>query len=168
MTARTDIKRHSIVNQPDDRDPKRRVGARQRKMDTYPEGGGYLDNCIYSEISSGEKKTATIILSELKEMGLRDDLLMMAEKVGADKFVQIWQQFDSLYDGRNVGRFRVSFPSFKKYLKYQRNEFIREKANQGLPAVTIQRELYSLGFIIPESTVRRLCHKFKRVSPDLI
>lgn len=161
MNARTSVKRHSksIVN--DISGSSSRVGARHKGSGAPIEGGGYLDNCIYSEISLSEKKTATAILSELKEMGLRDDLIMMAEKVGADKFVQIWQAFDFIYAGEVEGRFRISFPSFNKYLKYQRNEYIREKSTQGVPASVIQRELKELGYNVSPPTVRRWCHKYR-------
>ncbi|PHS20254.1 MAG: hypothetical protein COA86_02880 [Kangiella sp.] len=164
MNARTSVKRHSISNSGCDSGSSSGVGARHKGSGLSQQGGGYLDNCIYSEISLSEKKTANTILSELKEMGLRDDLLMMAEKVGADKFVQIWQAFDYMYAGEIEGRFRVSFPSFNKYLKFQRNEYIREKSIQGVQASTIQRELKTLGYNVSPPTVRRWCNKYRQVN----
>jgi hypothetical protein len=148
MKARTDVKRHSISNM-------HRVGARHEGSDGSAGGGGYPDNCTYFEISATEKKTADVILAELKEMNLRDDLLLMAEKIGGDKFVQLWQVFDFMYAGQSEGRFRISFPSFNKYLKYQRNEFIKERVAQGADSAKIKKELSARGYNVSERTVSR-------------
>jgi len=155
MKARTDVKRHSISNM-------NRVGARHRRSDQSSRGGGYPDNCTYSEILKTEKKTAAIILAELKEMDLREDLIMMAEKIGGDKFVQIWQAFDYLYAGKSEGRFRVSFPSFNKYIKHQRNEYIKERACQNAETSTIQKELKALGYVVSRDTVRRWSKRYQK------
>jgi len=156
MNARTDKKCNSNSIYTADLTPGHRVGARQRGSDRFPEGGGYPDNCIYSEILRAEKKSADIVLSELKEIGLREDLLLMAEKIGADNFLQMWQFLDCYYEARNSGRFRVAFPSFDKYKKYLRNQFIKSKISLGLSKMEIVKELRSIGFRVSERTVRRV------------
>jgi len=156
MNARTDKKRNSNSIYTGDLTPGHKVGARQRRSDRFPRGGGYPDNCIYFEILRAEKKSAGIIFSELREIGLRDELIQIAEKIGADNFLLMWHFLDCVHDAKNTGRFRVAFPSFDKYKKHLRNQFIKNKLSLGLSVADIVKELNAIGFKVSERTVWRV------------
>ncbi len=156
MNARTDKKRTSILIHQGKVTPGHRVGARHRDSPMPLGGGGYPDNCTFSEILKNEKKTADLILAELKEMGLRAELLSVAEKIGADNFLQVWQLLDSDCESLHRGELRVSFPRFTKYLRFQRDLFIKKRSEENKAADDIQKELAKNGFEISVRQVKRI------------
>lgn len=156
MNARTEEKRTSILIHKGNVTPGHRVGARQRKSDPSLEGGGYLNFCSNSQLLKDEKKTAEIILAELREMGLRRDLLQVAEKIGADNFLQVWKILETSCTKMHNSEFRVSFPRFGRYVRFQRDLFIRKLADENKHPADIQKELLDNGFELSLRQVRRL------------
>jgi len=141
MTARTHERRTS---QRDDRVSSPGcdgVGARHRGSLASFQGGGYQNNCNSFEVLDWEKKSADEIFQELKEMGLRDDLLRLAQSVGADSFVRMWHFLSINYEQKDSARFRVYFPRFESYQKLLRDNLILNLHHQEQTPTQIKKHL---------------------------
>ena len=162
MNTVKDKKRNSFLSMNDDLTPGPRVGARQREMIPLPRGGGYQDNCTYSEISYVAEKSASVILAELKEMNLRDELIEVAEKIGADNFVKMWHYFDCCIQEKEASRFRITFPSFEKYSKHQQKSFARQMAAKGHSRKEIIKKIDEIGRRVSIKTLDRAIQEISR------
>jgi len=61
-------------------------------------------------------------------MGLPQIWISIAELIGFDSFIEVWAMMDSQVYGEfadNAFSIRVRVPMFRKYQRYQRDEFIR-------------------------------------------
>jgi len=101
------------------------VGGRQEHRCTPNRGGGYLDICKKSEKAIYEKMLNDSRIDELKAHGLSDTWIEVAEDIGYDQFIRIWQ----ILDKKNINKghhdnARIRIPIFAQFLKFQRNKYI--------------------------------------------
>lgn len=125
------------------------VGARQGGSGTGPGGGGYLDICTTPE--SPKKKAAPPQkngarrdprLVDLESIGLKSVWLDVAEEIGVDSFLRVWRIIDADpccdYGGSTL---RVNIPLYRVFLRFQRNQYIRDLAARKNSPRAIQRRL---------------------------
>lgn len=153
------------------------VGARQASPAAPAGGGGYLDECSPSEIfGRAEKFFAKIakvvaaggspdqvreatMLAELADMGLPGVLLQVAEAIGFDAFMKVWQLLDTapeLLDESGSG-IQLRMPRFRAWRRYQRNRYIETLAGMGYDTGEIKDAVRrQLGEEISNRHTRRL------------
>lgn len=64
-------------------------------------------------------------LAELREMGLGHRWLVLASAIGYDNFIIAWQILDDDEQWRQDSRGRIVVPRFSRFLRYQRNRYIK-------------------------------------------
>jgi hypothetical protein len=108
------------------------VGGRQVPGGAPPQGGGYQN--IYNKNPNpleGQKKIAqNFQLNALIEMGLSQPWVSIAERVGIDNFLLMWESLDKI-------GLRVWIPRYSIFLRYQRNKFIESLVDSGVDTKTI-------------------------------
>lgn len=110
------------------------VGGRHKGEGPPVGGGEYLDVCAKTaDPLKGPKKFARDPrLNELREMGLAGHWVDIAESIGVDNFVTVWQILDQADHIEDVGSgLRVWVPRYKLFLRYQRNRLIQSLAQSG-------------------------------------
>jgi len=122
------------------------VGGRQEQTPADPGGGGYLDNCTdFKNRVSRERADAANDprLADLRNYGLNSRWLTVASIIGFDEFMAMWQMLDEIAcrrSGDDTAEIRFRLPRFKKYLKHQRNLYIKSLAeDKNMPTVQIQK-----------------------------
>ncbi len=108
------------------------VGGRQEPRRIPSGGGGYLDVCTKTERAIYEKMLTDNRIDELKAHGLSDIWIEVAEALGYDQFIYIWQ----ILDKKNVTKghhdnARIRIPIFAQFLKFQRNKYIVYLSKKG-------------------------------------
>lgn len=139
-TRNSDAEMKGISNSPDS--DLAGVGGRQELRDTPSRGGGYLDVCTKSERSIYAKMLVDQRINELKAHGLADIWIEVAEAIGYDAFIDIWQILDKKNIGmtnRDNGRLRI--PLFSNFLKFQRNKYIFYLSKNNETPISIQKIL---------------------------
>ena len=139
------------------------VGGRHKQTNPPGGGGGYQD--IYPESDAlGEKKIFSINdrrLDELYLIGLPKLWLTVAEQIGFDSFMVMWQILDgspSDLDDLN----RAYIPKMSRWRRYQRNQFIAALSAEGLQPRDIQaRVATDLCETITASHIMRIINKSK-------
>lgn len=100
-------------------------------------------------------------LAELREIGLGQHWLRVAEEIGVDNFLATWNilsRDDRVQD--DCGR--VHIPSISTYLRYQRNRVIGTMAADGSTASEIRHALKGrLGYDLTERYIRKLIREWK-------
>lgn len=95
-------------------------------------------------------------------MGLRHTWVMVADNIGFDAFIQVWQTLsanEELLDGRN----RITIPSLLTYIRFQRNNLIRSLAATGAGAGAICESLKrDHGMDVEISAVRWVLRKMRK------
>lgn len=122
------------------------VGGRQRQAGLPEQGGGYLDIC---SSRSFKKKRARVArrdprLDELRELGLGYRWLRIAERIGVDLFLEVWEILDEENAELPAGErepTRVRIPLFAGWRRLQRNRYIRALAGRGHRPAEIRRIL---------------------------
>lgn len=104
------------------------VGGRQPYTPTPTGGGGYQSICMDTDFSKNFfKKIEDQKIKELKEMGIGEKWLHIAERIGFDNFIEVWTilDADNIRDlNMSYERVRFCIPTFKRYLRYRRNCYI--------------------------------------------
>lgn len=133
------------------------VGVRQGDLFPVPEGGGYLNERINSELLEGAK------IRELSDMGLPSVWIRVATSIGYDNFLQLWRILDTAAELREVRRsenesmIEVQLRRYTSFKRYQRNRWIESMAGHGLPNAVIQQAVkQQLGEKLDRSHIRRL------------
>ena len=116
------------------------VGARHKDHFQSQEGGGYLDNCTDFEIF--EKKSRDPRLDELDDMGVGGFWRDMANEIGFDAFMVVWERLSGQAASRDDGN-RVYVPRFDAFMRYQRNRFLLSLASTGLKSKEIRVHVLS-------------------------
>ena len=78
-------------------------------------------------------------LEELRRIGLPRVWMAVALQLGFDAFMSLWQVL--MREGHVDDRNRVVVPNYSRYLRFQRNQLIRELDDEGLTADEIRRHL---------------------------
>jgi hypothetical protein len=65
--------------------------------------------------------------------------MVVALRIGFDAFMSLWQVL--MREGHVDDRNRVVVPNYSRYLRFQRNQLIRELDDEGLTADEIRRHL---------------------------
>lgn len=117
------------------------VGGRQPARTSSARGGGYLDICS-SRNSRLRKSARDPRLEELAQIGLDARWLRIADVVGVDQFLEVWQILDEenidLPPGeREPTRIRV--PLFAGWMRLQRNKLVQALADEGRRPPEIRR-----------------------------
>lgn len=112
-------------------------------------GGGYLDICTSAEFQ--KKKAATPQkngaprdprLNDLRRIGLQSVWLDVAEEIGVDAFMRIWRIIDAAPEcAYNDTALRVPIRMYRVFLRFQRNQYIRELSGAGLSFSAIKRRV---------------------------
>lgn len=148
------------------------VGGRQKGMAPPSGGGEYLDICSNSRTSfEALKKIARDPrLDELSDMGLSRHWTQVAEIIGFDAFLSMWESLDGSGRLEDVGGgFRVYLPRIKLFNQFQRNRLILGLRDKGKNAkeikIFIKKELRE---IISERHVARIMSKgyTKKIDAD--
>lgn len=114
------------------------VGGRQGGSLSSLEGGGYQD--VYTPQGFIFKKNGDPRIDELRAMGLGKKWIEIAERIGVDAFLEVWQILDS-GGASHREEVRIYIPAFNTYLRFQRNRLIVALAEQGHDDVSIQQSL---------------------------
>jgi len=114
------------------------VGARRTDTPPPPQGGGYLDVCTKNAACA----SADPRMDELRKMRLNHIWLAVADVVGYDLFIDMWQLLDGFApEVEHCGRARITIPSFTHYARYQRNSLILSLHVDGKKPKDIRRVL---------------------------
>lgn len=147
--------RNSITRMEPDHDSGQGVGARQGSTDTSPDGGGYQDICTGTDVR------ARAFVTELRRMGLSRMWLEVAALVGPEQFIDLWQIIDH-HSTEDYGNLRIRIPRFRRYMRYQRNRYIRSLASIGLKPQEIRARIErELGEQLHVEHVRKLVYRSK-------
>lgn len=144
------------------------VGARHAPLHGPQGGGGYLNECIGSEVPIGDWDALKI--RELETMGLPQVWLDIARLTGYETFVEIWRRMDmatetGAFKRIDGGMIEMQLRGFKSFKRFQRNRFIESLAMSGMNVDQIRYEvLTKLGEkLTPDHTFRLTARvRFKR------
>lgn len=109
-------------------------------------GGGYPDTCTGLQVSKrGRARSARTgerdpRLSDLRAARVGPVWVRVAERIGFEAFMQVWQTLSS-FPGVADDRNRVYIPCIEKFLAAQRNLLMRELIAQGMTSSQIRQEL---------------------------
>lgn len=143
MSKKTE-KRSSSIVRAGSRAQLQGVGARRPGTPRPDPGGGYQH--IYTETEHPLKKIAPAALEdprvdELRAMGLSPKWIRVAEVIGVEGFLRMWQILDG---GDRTQNCRIYIPNFGAYLRYQRNRLILSLGDQGLNTNEIRQRVRNL------------------------
>lgn len=138
-------------------DPEQGVGGRQGIGHDQVGGGGYLNECTPPEVRQGRarKKFAKFpansqldpreaaLLSELDAMGLSRVMLQIAQTIGFDNFMAMWEILDGSYEAMadNDSGIYIRLQRLSAYKRFQRNRFIEAMAAMGMSQPEISRSV---------------------------
>ena len=126
-----------------------REGGRQGKSTPPTEGGEYPDNCknpppIAEKSAKILIKNSNLSISDLKKIGLSGKWIEIAERIGVENWIKVWE----ILDRENIDvnpesrhRQRLWVPSYSKLIKHLRNEFIRRQLDAGHSIESIYKKL---------------------------
>lgn len=138
-------------------DPGQGVGGRQSQEPATEGGGGYLNECTPPEVRQRRTKKnfakfpansqldprEAALLSELDAMGLSRVMLQIAQTIGFDNFMAMWQILDGspeLWIESESG-ISVRLQRLSTYKRFQRNRFIEAMAAMGKTQLEISRSV---------------------------
>lgn len=113
------------------------VGGRPESGTVPTEGGGYQD--IYSVFAQSVEKKRDARLEELRDVGLSNVWVAIAETVGVDAFLEVWRVLDDQVAQVNPGQREIYVPLFGSYMRFQRNRFIVSLGSQNVPHQEIKK-----------------------------
>lgn len=115
------------------------VGGRQDNTNAPQWGGGYLDVYPKSAKAFYKKMLTDNRMDDLRQHGLSDFWLEVAEAIGYDHFVSMWQILDKRNNNMNCkDSERIRVPFFSQFLKFQRNKYIVSLGGLGKKAEHIK------------------------------
>lgn len=131
------------------------VGARQAPLRLPGGGGGYQD--VYTSRGAAVGAPAPAAdprLAELRRVGLPRIWIAIAQAIGFDAFMAAWQIL--MQHGHVDDRNRVVVPNLQRYLRFQRNQLIRQLVAEGCGIEEVQEHVReATGEILSESHIRR-------------
>jgi hypothetical protein len=135
-----------------------RVGGRQPGLRLAPRGGGYQDICTASGPAFGSPPPGAAAddprIAELRRVGLPRIWITAAQAIGYDAFMVLWRVLMSA--GHVDDRCRVVVPNYARYVRYQRNQLIRQLVADGFDVDEIrERVAGATGETLTESHIRR-------------
>ena len=131
------------------------VGARHKETKIPVGVVGYLDNYTKSDFSEKSFFDDPRI-SELREMGLSRHWVDIAESIGFDSFITVWQKLSDHDDARS-SKCTIYVPKFAGWLKYQRNRVIISLRSSGKGYTEIQEIIKSeLGETVSIAHIKRI------------
>lgn len=104
-----------------------RVGARPDTPTLPCHGGGYLNTYRFCEFEKAvsHKKRTDPRLQTLRAIGLNKTLLEIADAIGVDNFLTMWEMLDSENQLRtDSGGLAIKIRSFRSYKRYLRNRHL--------------------------------------------
>ena len=120
--------------------PAQRVGGRQGKARPATGGGGYLKNCGVSNFQIPFSPPPDPRLTELERIGIGGAWLRLARRVGFEVFLEIWRAISEDEAVRHDGGRRMpKLREFRAYERFQRNEYIRSLARNGVEPEQVRR-----------------------------
>ena len=134
------------------------LGGRQPSPPPPPRGGGYQDSCSSAQLAVGAPARAARDprIEELRRVGIGRVWIKVAEAVGFEPFLLVWQTLasdTSVLDERS----RVLVPSPTRYQLHQRNLLIKTLAQEGVGVEEIcERVNRALGERLSAKRVKRL------------
>lgn len=115
------------------------VGGRREHDPSPRRGGGYLDVCTKNAGAFYEKMLTDKRISDLRRHGLADIWIEIAERIGYDAFLQMWQILDKKnIDAGICDNNRIRVPVFSRFIKFQRNKYICQLDALGKSPKTIK------------------------------
>lgn len=110
------------------------VGARQATPSRPGRGGGYLHECIGSQLLTDAR------IRELADMGMPDVWLKVAHSIGFDAFMLFWRVLDAEESMRSDSdsAIEIRLRRFRSFERYQRNRLIESLVDQGLTDTLIR------------------------------
>lgn len=137
------------------------VGGRQAYTHPLSGGGGYLQTCSSFKLrAAGPEKTRDPRLEDLRRLGLHHTWQKVAAEIGVDAFLAMWRILDGeeqFHKSSQEHRLEFSLRSYKSFLRYQRNEFIRQlSANKVEPNQIRQRLIDQMGEELDTWTIKRI------------
>lgn len=112
---------------------KKKVGGRRGPTFSGSGGGGYLKNCGVSNFQIPVSPPPDPRLTELERIGIGGPWLRLARRVGFDAFLEIWRAISEDEAVRHDGGRRMpKLREFRAYERFQRNEYIRSLARNGV------------------------------------
>ena len=120
------------------------MGGRRPPGTPAPGGGGYLSSRTAPNLRIAAAADRDARLDELRELGLTAIWIEVAESIGYDAFMRLWQILDREFDRTDPapGVFiRVQLRRYSSYLRFQRNRYIESLADAGLSTNEIHRRL---------------------------
>lgn len=131
------------------------VGGRQRPLRLPAGGGGYQNVHTPTGAAVGARRAAADPrLAELRRVGLPRIWITIANAIGFDAFMAQWQIL--MQHGHVDDRNRIVVPNLQRYMRFQRNQLIRQLVLDGLCLDEIrQRVQEATGEMLSESHIRR-------------
>lgn len=131
-----------------------------------PAGGGYLSICMPFEFSVPDDKKIfdDPRIGQLKAMGLRGPMIKVAQAIGFEAFMAMWQIFDAepVYSDHGPSALRITMPPYRSWKRYQRNRYMEHLLLAGFSNDEVQDRLEKQLHIDLEGTsVRRLRRKIE-------
>lgn len=140
-------------------------GARPGRPAPPGAGGGSRHSCTGSESPVGRAPPPAPLdprIAELREFGLAHVWLSVAEAIGFETWLRVWEVLavdESVVEDRR----RAYVPPLDSFLRYQRNALIRQMATEGRSVHEIREALRrllseNLSMRNLHRLVRELCH----------
>ncbi len=118
------------------------VGGRQGHPAPPLGGGGYLENCTEPNFGRAAEPRRDPRMDELSRLGLRAEWLRVAEAIGVDAFLRMWQILDGDDSPRDdSGVLTLKLRSYDAWRRLQRNQHIRALKQHGEPPSAIQERI---------------------------
>ncbi len=144
------------------------VGGRQQALRLAPGGGGYQNVCTAPGDAVGAPAapapTTDPRIAELRRVGLPRIWIALAQAIGFDAFVVAWQTL--MRHGHVDDRNRIVVPNLQRYMRFQRNQMIRQLVADGFGIDEVQQKVKdATGESCPNLTsgaqrsVRRMAHE---------
>lgn len=121
-------------------------------------GGGYLENCTGLNFGRAAPARRDPRLDELSRLGLRAEWLRVAEAIGVDAFLRMWQILDCEEAPRDdSGVLTLKLRSYDAWRRLQRNQHIRALKHAGeKPAAIAERITENYGEQLSRRTIDRV------------
>lgn len=137
------------------------VGARQQALRLPGGGGGYQNVCTPPSAAVGAPAAGAAAVAaadprvaELRRVGLPRIWITIAQTIGFDAFLAAWQIL--MQHGHVDDRNRIVVPNLQRYLRFQRNQLIRQLVAEGFGVDEVrERVAAATGENLSESHIRR-------------
>lgn len=105
--------------------------------------GKRLDAQTLDGVNSQLDPREAALLSELDAMGLSRVMLQIAQAIGFDNFMAMWQILDGSHEAiaENDSGIYIRLQRLSSYKRFQRNRFIESMASMGMPQHEISRSV---------------------------